>query len=189
MTIFTFTWNTGAYYTKEGQVITARFDDQQARAIFNDHSRGIAGVIRSYPPEATAAAQWPQSKLGDWLMQHYLHNLYDFDVTGEADRLQRVVPARKAPTKRYFSATDGKITVFRASDSRVYQSATKSGWGISFSAKPAALGAMPAVEITKAEYNALVALKQARVRAGNVGGHHADGGAPSDSWVSNEALS
>jgi hypothetical protein len=90
-------------------------------------------------------------------------------------------------TKRYFKATDGDITVFRASDTKVYQSASKTNWGISFSGKPAGLGAMPAVEITKVEYTALVALKQARIKASN-GGRHDDGGSPSDSWVSNEAL-
>ena len=56
-------------------------------------------------------------------------------------------------TKRYFSATDGDVTVFRASATRVYQSALKLRHGISFSATPAhlMLGAMPAKEITKAQ--------------------------------------
>jgi hypothetical protein len=92
-------------------------------------------------------------------------------------------------TKRYFSATDGDVTVFRASATRVYQSALKLRHGISFSATPAhlMLGAMPAKEITKAQYTALVALKQARVRASG-GGRHQDGGAPSDSWVANDAI-
>jgi hypothetical protein len=89
-------------------------------------------------------------------------------------------------TKRFFKATDGDVTVFRASDTKVYQSATKDRWTISFSSKPAGLGAMPAVEITKAEYTALVALKQARVQAS--GGRHSDGGAPGDSWVANDAI-
>jgi predicted SprT family Zn-dependent metalloprotease len=89
-------------------------------------------------------------------------------------------------TKRYFKATDRDITVFRASDTKVYRSATKTGRSISFSSAPAGLGAMSAVEITKAEYTALVALKQARVQAS--GGRHDDGGAPSDSWVANDAI-
>jgi hypothetical protein len=89
-------------------------------------------------------------------------------------------------SKRYFSATDGDVTVFRASDTKVYQSATRTRWSISFSGKPAGLGAMPAKEITKAQYAALVALKQARVQAS--GGRHSDGGAPSDSWVANDAI-
>jgi hypothetical protein len=88
---------------------------------------------------------------------------------------------------KFFQATDGKITVFRATASgRAYQSALKLRNGISFSATPANLmeGAMPAVEITKGEYDALVALKAERLKASGTKGYTK----PSDSWVFNASL-
>jgi len=87
---------------------------------------------------------------------------------------------------KYFSATDGTITVFRASATRTYQSALKLRNGISFSATPAKLmeGAMPAVEITKGEYDALVALKVERLKASGTKGYTK----PGDSWVKNTSL-
>ena len=97
-------------------------------------------------------------------------------------------------TKRYFKASDGVFTIFRASDSRVYASAwmTVDGFktrptNMGFSAKPvyrAAEGvsglpsALSAVEIDKAEYNALVRAKKART----------EDNAPSASWVRNADL-
>lgn len=98
-----------------------------------------------------------------------------------------------AKSTRYFKATDGKITVFRASETRAYVSATvpadpKTGYyySISFSGKPAGLGSCPCVEITRAEFVALTAAKIERIKA--EGGKHADGGSPSDSWVRNSAI-
>jgi len=88
---------------------------------------------------------------------------------------------------KFYQATDGKITVFRATASgRAYQSALKLRNGVSFSATPANLmeGAMPAVEITKGEYDALVALKAERLRASGTKGYTK----PSDSWVFNASL-
>lgn len=88
---------------------------------------------------------------------------------------------------RYFKATDGKITVFRASEERVYLSATTvgrhGGHRISYSAAPAKHGSYPTVEITKAEYDALVGLKKARVE-----GSRSSGTSPQESWVSNASL-
>jgi hypothetical protein len=111
---------------------------------------------------------------------------------------------------RYFKATDGTFTVFRATASRVYASAwmvidrsteraANDTWvpvgephpvNMGFSAKPSA--ALPAVEITKAEYSALVARKVARTdaeKAANPALWRGYGHSPRDSWVSNEALS
>ena len=90
-------------------------------------------------------------------------------------------------TTRYFKATDGKITAFRASKTRVYQSADLgnenrhlgSRYGIGFSGKP---GPVKAVEIDKAEYDRLVVLKNARL------GKMQYGPSPQDSWVDNAAL-
>ena len=65
-------------------------------------------------------------------------------------------------TTRYFKATDGKKTVFRASKTRVYASANIDS--ASFSAKPASAGMAPTIEITKAEYDRLTVLKHARCR-------------------------
>jgi hypothetical protein len=106
---------------------------------------------------------------------------------------------------RYFKATDGRFTVYRSSATRVYASAwfavTDAGVrDIGFSAKPhCARGTehgAPAVEISKAEYQTLVARKAeriaafiaARAAAGNPVYRGYDGAAPSDSWVFNEAL-
>jgi hypothetical protein len=99
-------------------------------------------------------------------------------------------------TTRYFKATDGKITVFRASETKAYAFATFKGeklaedhaWcgQIGFSAKA---GDHPAVEITKAEYEALVAQKTARINAKNEArkaeGKRVWSVGPSDSWVQN----
>ena len=103
-------------------------------------------------------------------------------------------------TVRYYKATDGVLTVFRAS-TRVYASAwfaTETGQsglpalrrspGIGFSthARTTRGGNYPAVEITEAEYGALVVAKVARIKN--------DGRDPKyftslqDSWVHNQAL-
>lgn len=97
-------------------------------------------------------------------------------------------------TKRYYKASDGTFTIFRATDSRVYQSAwmTVDGFktrptNMGFSAKPTyrasagisgSPGSYPAVEIDKPEYEALVAAKKART----------DDNSPSASWVPNADL-
>lgn len=94
--------------------------------------------------------------------------------------------------KRFFKATDNTYTVFRATE-RSYASASFSRneggvWGISFSSRPPTVRwgqGFPTTEITKAEYDALVALKAARMeRQGDSGGYTS----PSDSWVRNSEL-
>jgi hypothetical protein len=95
-------------------------------------------------------------------------------------------------TIRYFKATDGVITVFRASATRVYASAWFTTEGnrpigdIGFSGKPLPLGKYPAVEITKAEYEALQAAKLERVKAAGENPKWAT--SPQSSWVRNAAL-
>lgn len=89
---------------------------------------------------------------------------------------------------KYFSATDGTITVFRASETRTYVSATMAGrGGIGFSGKPAGRQGTteyhPATEITKAEYEALNAIKMARIKAAGRTLIN-----PGDSWVNNTDL-
>jgi hypothetical protein len=113
-------------------------------------------------------------------------------------------------TKRFFSATDGQFTIFRASEDRTYSHGklivSTHGWdqarrcAITVPAHPVGLGfcnrpgrdTHPAIEITKAEYDRLVGLKRARIDAASgIGpdrGRHQDGGSPSDSWVRNSAL-
>lgn len=100
-------------------------------------------------------------------------------------------------TMRYFKATDGEITAFRRSATRVYKSAA--GFGpkasISFSAY-LQCGWVPTVEIDKAEYEHLVALKAeriaavvaARAAAGNEVPYGGFGSSPQDSWIDNSAL-
>ena len=91
---------------------------------------------------------------------------------------------------RYFKATDGVITVFRSSATRVYVSAsftrydgeTRPSGDIGFSAKP---GKFPTTEITHSEFVELTAAKVKRMKA--------DGcptwmTGPQQSWVRNEAL-
>ena len=91
----------------------------------------------------------------------------------------------------YYKATDGVRTVFRASASqRTYRSARIGGNDISFrSAPPCPPTSYPAIEITRGEYESLVALKRARIEAdvasgkikGAVAGY--TGTRPCDSWV------
>jgi hypothetical protein len=86
---------------------------------------------------------------------------------------------------RYFRATNGRFTVFRAS-TRVYLSAwiqsnaeRVTNYGFSMlSAK----GRVPAEEMTKAEYDALNARKIERIIAA---GRQPKNAAPRDSWVAN----
>jgi hypothetical protein len=91
---------------------------------------------------------------------------------------------------RYFKATNGRFTIFRASASRVYGSAwiqcsadrvTVSG----FSMKPASASVypLPAIEIDRMEYHRLTALKMARIVTQ---GGNPKWAVPSDSWVKNE---
>jgi hypothetical protein len=89
---------------------------------------------------------------------------------------------------RYFKATNGRFTIFRASASRVYGSAwiqcsadrvTVSG----FSMKPAGVYPLPAIEIDRPEYERLNSLKASRIV---LQGGNPKWAAPSDSWVKHE---
>jgi len=89
---------------------------------------------------------------------------------------------------KFYKATDGKITAFRATASgRAYQSAQLTGkGGIGFrSAKALPPATFPAVEITKAEYDALQAAKVERLKAEGKRGSYTS---PQDSWVRNASL-
>jgi hypothetical protein len=103
-------------------------------------------------------------------------------------------------TDRYYKATDGLLTVFRASK-RVYASAwftteigqgglpfvrRSPGIGFSMHAPGARGGNYPTEEITEAEYAALVAAKVERVK--NEGRDPKYFTSPQDSWVHNRAL-
>jgi hypothetical protein len=102
---------------------------------------------------------------------------------------------------RYFKATDGRFTVYRSSATRVYAAAwirpgPERAQAFGFAAKLAPLSPLPAIEISKPEYQALVARKAeriaayiaARAAAGNPVYQGYDGASPGDSWVFNEAL-
>lgn len=103
-------------------------------------------------------------------------------------------------TTRYFKATDGKNTYFRASPSRAYLSLTGFEPGrFGFTLHRDTRGRFPAVEITRQEYVKLVELKQARLAQAKADfqAKHPEqklhsfsfaGNAPSDSWVRNEVL-
>lgn len=66
--------------------------------------------------------------------------------------------------KRYFKATDGRLTVFRSSPTMVYRSATITDKAISFhtTAADAHSARVPALEIDGSEYRDLQARKFAR---------------------------
>ena len=88
--------------------------------------------------------------------------------------------------KRYFKATVDLITVFRASEGRVYRSVTaltpRGYFRISFSSSP---GPFPTVEITQSEYETLIALKHERLRCSGLNPKYSS---PQDSWVTNSSL-
>lgn len=98
---------------------------------------------------------------------------------------------------RYFKATDGERTYFRASSTRVYLSlGFDRGGSPTFSANPPSKTHPHAVvEIDKVEYNNLVKLKMERVERrnrsfvalGKVAGKdfYPGGDSPSDSWIRN----
>jgi hypothetical protein len=104
-------------------------------------------------------------------------------------------------TKRYYKATDGVLTVFRAT-TRVFASAwftteTPPGGlpypymlgprgGIGFSNKPVSPGKYVVVEITAAEFGALQAAKVERIKA--MGGDPSHHTSHQDSWVHNRCL-
>jgi hypothetical protein len=94
-------------------------------------------------------------------------------------------------TIRYFKATDGVFTVFRATRTRGFVSAeifTKSQRVDDFIFSAASTpNSFPAVEIDKAEYDALGSLKMSRgsltgIREGRMKDD------PYQSWISNKSL-
>lgn len=99
---------------------------------------------------------------------------------------------RERPKRRYFKATDGTVTIFRASDARVYESAwvqlypTGAVHLMGFSARPARVGELVVEEIVKSDYDTLVARKNSRLKA--IGARDDAFGEPRNSWVNNEAL-
>lgn len=89
---------------------------------------------------------------------------------------------------RYFSGTNGTVTVFRASPTKVYRSASFGGGlalgGLAFSGKPPSPNCpIAVVEITKAEFDALNRAKTRRIEA--AGRKYVS---PQDSWVDNADL-
>lgn len=100
--------------------------------------------------------------------------------------------------RRFFKATDGDITVFRASATKFYHSANFSSdqqvaggpmmllERISFSQYDHVPGhTYPAEEIVQSEYATLVARKNSRIKAH---GDNREGASPQESWVRNAAL-
>lgn len=51
--MYTFTFNTGRLYTKEGQVISVSFDYRTQMIYFNDHSRMVDGSMKARKPYAS----------------------------------------------------------------------------------------------------------------------------------------
>lgn len=75
-----FRFNTGRLYSKEGQRITAEvtYDREgKSRVIFNDHDRGIYGVLTEDIP-----AGWTfmsENARIIWIHNEYLHCRYEWD--------------------------------------------------------------------------------------------------------------
>ncbi len=85
-------------------------------------------------------------------------------------------------TTRYFKSTDGTRTIFRATAlPQGYRFGVIGGHRLGFTNVPQN-GAFPAHEITKAEFEQLIALKQIRT----AGQRYAT--SPQDSWVFNTAI-
>lgn len=63
------TFNTGRLYTKEGQIITARYDADEEMVYFTDHSRMI--VNQMFPLASTACWPMTPSFLATRLMREY----------------------------------------------------------------------------------------------------------------------
>jgi hypothetical protein len=103
-------------------------------------------------------------------------------AVGSGSRIEEYLTV--ARSTRYFAGTNGERTVFRAS-TRVYASASFGRFGLSFSSAAGPVGSFPVREITKAEYDALVALKTARILAARGPGALVG---PQDSWVANSDL-
>jgi hypothetical protein len=120
-------------------------------------------------------------------------------------------------TKRYFKATNGTYTVFRASESKTYRfgwmklgqvmrRAADGDWeyygevipldlGFTnpFTTPKGVSGPFPAIEIGKGEYMALVTIKTKRIQAWRAereaaGQTHFSSTSPGDSWVRNDEL-
>jgi hypothetical protein len=89
-------------------------------------------------------------------------------------------------SKRYFKSTDQTITIFRATERTAgYAYGVFSGGRGAFS-NHHQIGARPAFEITKVEYDALVAAKNARlVAAGREPRGYTQ---PYHSWVCNDQI-
>jgi hypothetical protein len=70
------TFNTGRLYTKEGQVVSAQFDECEEKIWFNDHSRGVWGCI-----DAPNKAFRTPGGLADYVMARYDRHEYKMDMT------------------------------------------------------------------------------------------------------------
>lgn len=77
------TWNTGASYTREGQVITAQLLDDCV--IFMDHSRYVCGTIKL--PKFRIITDTEHLK--SHVMFHYLRNDYDQSHWNDSMALKR----------------------------------------------------------------------------------------------------
>ena len=72
-------WNTGCLYQSHGQVIAAKFIDNN-RIVFSDYSRMIDGVILSDKAKFDKMPKLPESfrtgAFQRFVMDRYLHNQY-----------------------------------------------------------------------------------------------------------------
>lgn len=70
------TFNTGRLYTREGQIITARYDEADEMVYFTDHSRMIRN--QCFPLASTACRPMTPSFLATQLMREYDHGRFTY---------------------------------------------------------------------------------------------------------------
>ncbi len=70
------TFNTGRLYTKEGQIITARYDAEDEMVYFTDHSRMI--INQMFPLASTACFPMTASYLATAVMKAYDNSRFDY---------------------------------------------------------------------------------------------------------------
>ena len=70
------TFNTGRLYTKEGQIITARYDAEEEKVYFCDHSRMIYDQM--FDLASTACFPMTPSYLASAVMKAYDHSRHTY---------------------------------------------------------------------------------------------------------------
>ena len=95
------TFNSGAQYTPEGQIISYYITGQW-EILFKDHSRMITGKLDMLPDDIQFEIEECNMDIRHIIMREYLHNRYSYDI--RANRLVSMLarnPGYKIPVYRY----------------------------------------------------------------------------------------